>query len=70
MVNDLDKFFVTAVIYEGQEYIKSLTVPKSLIHDVIMKFKYPGSKFDVRIIDKNGIYRINTELADKHLYIP
>lgn len=70
MVNDLDKFFVTAVIYEGTTYLKSLTIPKSLIHDVIMKYKYPGSSLNVRIIDNTGVYRINTEISDKHRYVP
>ena len=68
MVSDLDNFFVTAVVYKGSTYLKSFTIPKSLIHDIVMKYKYPGSLYEVRIIDKEGIYRINTEVMNNFPY--
>lgn len=62
MDNDLNKFFVTVDIYKGNEKVKSITIPKSLIHDTFEQYKFPGSPYDVRIIDHTGNFRINSKI--------
>ncbi len=62
MDNDLNKFFVTVDIYKGTDKIKSVTIPKSLIHDMFEQYKFPGSMYDVRITDSTGNMRINSKI--------
>lgn len=62
MDNDLNKYFVTVDIYKGDSKVKSVTIPKSLIHDMFQQYKFPGSQYDVRIIDHTGNYRINSKI--------
>ena len=37
MDNDLNSFFLTIDIYEGDNKVKTVTVPKSLIHVIFQK---------------------------------
>jgi hypothetical protein len=62
MDNDLNRFFVSIDIYKGDSKVKSVTVPKSLIHDIFQQYKFPGSQYDVRITDHTGNYRINSKI--------
>lgn len=62
MDNDLNRFFVNIDIYRGDTKVKSVTVPKSLIHDIFQQYKFPGSQYDVRITDHTGNYRINSKI--------
>lgn len=64
MDNNLNRFFVTMEIYEGDTCINSITVPSSLIHDMFQKWKFPGSWFDVRVIDHTGNLRINSTILN------
>lgn len=63
MDNDLNKFFVTINIFEGENQVHSVSVPKSNIHDVFLKYKYPGSIYDLKVIDHTGNYRINSKIV-------
>lgn len=62
MDNDLNKYFVTVDIYKGDNKVKSVTIPKSLIHDMFQQYKFPGSQYDIKIIDHIGNYRINSKI--------
>jgi hypothetical protein len=61
MDNDLNNFFVTIEVYEGDKKLYSYTLLKSLLHS-IRKCKYPGSPYDVRVIDNTENYRINSKI--------
>lgn len=54
MDNNLDNFFLTANIYKGTELVKSITVPRSLIHHTLQKYAFPGSLHSVEVLDKNN----------------
>jgi hypothetical protein len=60
MDNDLNKYFVTLNVYKGPEHVYTLTIPRSLLHS-IRKCKYPGSEFNISVIDHTGNFRITTE---------
>lgn len=64
MDNDLNKYFVTFLIYKGHDEVTTFTVPKSLIHDMFQKWKFPGSQFEVRVFDHTDNYRINSEILN------
>jgi hypothetical protein len=64
MDNDLNKFFVTFLIYKGHTEVNTVTVPRSLIHEMFQKWKFPGSQFEVRVVDHTGNYRINSEILN------
>jgi len=64
MDNDLNKFFVTFLVYKGNTEITTFTVPRSLIHDMFQKWKFPGSQYDVRIIDHTGNFRVNSTILN------
>lgn len=66
MDNDLNKYFVTMQIYEGDVQIHSIEVPRSLIHEMFQKWKFPGSRFNVHVIDHTGNFRINSTILDPH----
>lgn len=63
-MDDLNKYFVTMEIYKGNVQVNSLTVPRSLLSDVFYKWKFPGSQFDVHVIDHTGKLRINSIILD------
>lgn len=65
MDNDLNKYFVTINIYKGEQQVHSIVSPRSLIHDAFQQWKYPGSPFDVRVIDHTGNFRINSAILDQ-----
>lgn len=65
MDNDLNKYFVTMDIYQGEEKIHSVTSPRSLIHTVFSQWKYLGSPYNVRVIDHTGNFRINSVILDQ-----
>jgi hypothetical protein len=54
MDNNLNNFFLTANIYKGENLVKSLTVPKSLIHHTVQKYAFPGSLHTVEVLDENN----------------
>lgn len=60
MDDNLNNFFVTFLIYKDGSEDHSMTVPKSLIHDMFQKWVYPGSEFSIKIIDNEGKLRIQT----------
>jgi len=60
MDNNLDNFFLTANIYKGSDLVKSLTVPKSLIHHTVQKYAFPGSLHSVEVLDKNNSVVFNS----------
>lgn len=62
MANNLNSFFVTFLIYKGNTQVHSMTVPKSLIHDMFQKWKFNGSDFDVKIVDHTSNTRVDTSM--------
>jgi hypothetical protein len=64
MDNDLNKYFVTVQVYKNDQQVHSITMPKSLIHEIFQKWKFPGSEYDVRIIDHTGNFRINSVILN------
>jgi len=64
MDNDLNKCFVTFLIYKGDTQVHSTVVPSSLIHDEFQTWKYPGSQFNVRVIDHTDNFRIDSTILD------
>lgn len=60
MDNDLNRYFVTLDVYKGTEKVYSTTIPRSLLH-TISACKYPGSEFNIRVIDHTGNFRIKTD---------
>lgn len=64
MDNDLNEYFVTFEIYKDGAQVNSLVVPKSLIHDEFLNWKFPGSTVEVRIKDHTGNFRISSKILD------
>jgi hypothetical protein len=64
MENDLNRFYVTMHIYKGDQEVHSVITPRSLIHEMFQKWKFPGSEFNVRVIDHTGNFRINSTILD------
>lgn len=64
MDNDLNRYFVTFQIYKDGAQVNSLVVPKSLIHEEFQNWKFPGSTFEVRVIDHTGNFRISSKILD------
>jgi hypothetical protein len=62
MDNDLNSFFLTIDIYEGDTKVKTVTVPKSLIHDIFQQYKFPGSRYDIKVLDHTGNFRIDSKI--------
>ena len=62
MDNDLNSFFLTIDIYEGDTTIKTVTVPKSLIHVIFQQYKFPGSRYDIKVLDHTGNFRIDSRI--------
>jgi ribosome-associated toxin RatA of RatAB toxin-antitoxin module len=64
MDNDLNKYFVTVQVYKEDQQVNSITMPKSLIHEIVQKWKFPGSEYDVRVVDYTGNYRFNSTILN------
>jgi hypothetical protein len=62
MDNDLNSFFLTIDIYQGDTKVKTVTVPKSLIHDIFQQYKFPGSRYDIKVLDHTGNFRIDSKI--------
>lgn len=62
MDNNLNNFFVTFLIYKDGSEVHSMTVPKSLIHDMFQKWVYPGSEFSVKVVDYTDKLRIDSSM--------
>ncbi len=62
MDNDLNSYFVTVDVYQGEQKIHSVITPRSLIHDMFQLWKYPSSPYDIRVIDHTGNFRINSAI--------
>lgn len=65
MANDLDNFFVKFEIFEDDVKIDEMICPRSLIHLMFAKWKYPGSPYEVKIIDHIGNFRINSKIVNQ-----
>jgi hypothetical protein len=63
-MDDLNNYFVTMQIYKGDVQVHSITVPKSMISDMFYKWKFPGSQYDVHVIDHTGNFRINSTILN------
>jgi hypothetical protein len=72
MENNLDQYFVTFKIFKGDVQIHEMTCPKSLIHHMSMKWKFPeipqagipGSEYDFHIIDHTDNFRMNSKILN------
>jgi len=64
MENSLDQYFVTYKIFKNGEQVHEMTCPKSLIHNMSMKWLYPGSEYEFRIVDHTGNFRMTSKLLD------
>jgi len=62
MDNNLNSCFVTFEIYKSGTQVNSLVVPISLIHNEFQNWKFPGSEFEIRVIDHTGNFRINSAI--------
>jgi hypothetical protein len=74
MENILDQYFVTFKIFKGDEQVHEMICPKSLIHAMSMKWKYPGlpgyypsSEYDFQIIDHTDNFRLNSKIFNGFL---
>ena len=65
MDNKLDQYFVTIDVYQDEQKIHSVITPRSLIHDMFLMWAYPGSSYNVRVIDHTGNFRINSTILDE-----
>ena len=64
MENILDQYYVTFKIFKGNEQVHVMTCPKSLIHEMVMKWKYPGSEYEFHIVDNTGNFRMDSKLLN------
>lgn len=60
MDTNLNNFFFTVRVFQGDTQVNEIEVPTSLIQSVVMKYKFPGSPYDVRVTDSNGVFRFNS----------
>jgi hypothetical protein len=66
MAADLDRYFVKFVVLENDQVIEELICPKSLIHTMFLKWKFPGSRYNVKVIDHTNNFRIDSKIMDGH----
>lgn len=64
MENILDQYYVTFKIFKGDTQIHEMICPKSLIHNMTMKWKYPGSEYDFYIIDHTDNFRLDSKILN------
>jgi hypothetical protein len=64
MENSLDQYFVTFKIFKDGTQVHEMVCPKSLIHEMTMKWKYPGSVYDFHIVDHTGNFRMDSKLLN------
>jgi hypothetical protein len=71
MENSLDQYFVTFKIFKDGKQVHEMTCPKSLIHEMTMKWKYPGlpgyypgSEYDFHIVDHTGNFRMDSKILN------
>lgn len=62
MDNDLNNFFVTVDIFRDSTKIKSLTIPKSLVHDTFQLYVFPGSPFNLKFHDDIEKFSLDSKI--------
>jgi hypothetical protein len=60
MDTNLTNFFFNIKVFQGDTQINEFEVPTSMIQAIVMKYKFPGSPYDVRVTDSEGTFRFNS----------
>jgi hypothetical protein len=60
MDTNLNNFFFNIKVFQGDTQINEFEVPTSMIQAIVMKYKFPGSPYDVRVTDSEGTFRFNS----------
>lgn len=68
MGTDLNTFFVTFKIFQGDTLIKEFECPKSLIHSMFYMWKYPGTPYKIHIVDHAENFRLNSDIVPDNAF--
>lgn len=68
MGTDLNSFFVTFKVFQGDALIKEFQCPKSLIQSMFYMWKYPGTSYKVQIFDHTGKLRLDSNIVPEASY--
>ena len=60
MDTNLNNFFFNIKVFQGDVQVNEFEVPTSMIQATVMKYKFPGSPYDVRVTDSEGTFRFNS----------
>jgi hypothetical protein len=68
MGTDLNSYFVTFKVFQGDSLVKEFQCPKSMIQSMFYLWKYPGTPYKVQIVDHLGILRLDSDCVPEVAY--